>query len=188
MTTYSGIMVLTAIFQCRPIHAAWDVTIEAQCIKINLAWMIMAGLNVLTDFILLIAPLPTLWRLQMPSETKLQLMGIFCIGGLYALSIQSLSLPRWPRRTWLTPLGYQCLRYLHISHPKTLRPLTRRCVMVQCRANNLVSRRDLRRHCLRLRHRLPSFDQLAVPHPHNSHRHQRSFSVLAVKVKIKAEV
>ena len=86
MTTYSGIMVLTAIFQCRPMRAAWDVTVKAQCIKINLAWMIMAGLNVLTDFILLIAPLPTLWRLQMPGETKLQLMGIFCIGGLYVYS------------------------------------------------------------------------------------------------------
>ena len=42
----------------------------------------MAGMNVLTDFILLLAPLPTLWRLQMPGGTKLQLMGVFCIGGL----------------------------------------------------------------------------------------------------------
>ena len=39
----------------------------------------------LTDFILLIAPLPTLWRLQMPGETKLQLIGIFCIGGFVCI-------------------------------------------------------------------------------------------------------
>ena len=99
MTTYSGIMVITAIFQCRPMRAAWDVAIEAQCIKINLAWMIMAGLNVITDFILLIAPLPTLWKLQIPGEQKLQLMSVFCIGSLYVhlyscIDYPSLSLDR----------------------------------------------------------------------------------------------
>lgn len=45
--------------------------------------MVLAGMNVLTDIILLCAPLPTLWGLQMARAMRLQLIGIFCIGGLY---------------------------------------------------------------------------------------------------------
>ena len=89
--TYSGIMVLSAIFQCVPIQGGWDTTLKAKCIEINLLWMIMAGMNVLTDFILLLAPLPTLWGLQMQRAVKAQVIGVFCIGGLCVLPT---SMPR----------------------------------------------------------------------------------------------
>ena len=85
MITYSGIMVLGAIFQCVPVQGGWDTTVKAKCIQINLLWMIMAGMNVLTDFVLLLAPLPTLWALQLPRAAKAQVMGIFCVGGLYVV-------------------------------------------------------------------------------------------------------
>jgi len=83
IATYSGIQILAAIFQCRPIRGAWETTIKAECIQINLVFMVLAGMNVLTDIILLCAPLPTLWGLQMARAMRLQLIGIFCIGGLY---------------------------------------------------------------------------------------------------------
>ena len=82
VTTYSGIAILAAIFQCRPIQGAWDPTVKAKCIKFNLVLMIMGGMNVLTDLILVCAPLPTIWGLQMEKTMKLQLTGIFCVGGL----------------------------------------------------------------------------------------------------------
>ncbi|MCJ1280168.1 hypothetical protein MMC21_007995 [Puttea exsequens] len=97
IVTYSAIQVLATIFQCRPIRAAWDTTVKAQCIQINLLFMIMAGMNVLTDIILLIAPLPTLWSLQMPRAMKYQLMGIFCIGGFSLTSILIVSIYRIPK-------------------------------------------------------------------------------------------
>jgi len=83
VVTYSGIMVLGAIFQCVPIQEGWDTTVKAKCIQINLLWEIMAGMNVLTDFVLLLAPLPTLWKLQMQRTMKWQLISLFCVGGLY---------------------------------------------------------------------------------------------------------
>ena len=79
----TGVQVLTAVFQCRPIQAACVIEISATCVDINLFFMIMAGLNVLTDLILLVAPLPTIWSLQMHRATKVQLMGLFCVGSLY---------------------------------------------------------------------------------------------------------
>ena len=43
----------------------------------------MGGMNVLTDLIILFTPLPMIWGLQMQKAMKLQLMGIFSVGGLY---------------------------------------------------------------------------------------------------------
>ena len=82
ISTYSAIMILAMIFQCRPINRVWDPTIKADCIDISKVWTVMASMNVLTDFLILCLPLPQLWKLQMRRETKIQLIGIFSIGSL----------------------------------------------------------------------------------------------------------
>lgn len=83
VSMYSVALVITAIFQCRPIRGAWDSTINADCVQIKKVLMSIGGLNVLTDFLLLYAPVPQLWKLQIPRDTKYQLIGIFSIGGLF---------------------------------------------------------------------------------------------------------
>lgn len=80
ISTYSAVMVITMIFQCKPVNRVWDPTVQADCIDISKVWIVMASMNVLTDFLLLCLPLPQLWKLQMHRETKLQLIGIFSIG------------------------------------------------------------------------------------------------------------
>ena len=76
-------MVITVGFQCRPIQRIWVPDIEAECIDISKLWIVMASLNVITDFLLLCLPLPQLWKLQTRRGTKMQLIGIFSIGSLY---------------------------------------------------------------------------------------------------------
>lgn len=82
VSTYSTIMIVTMIFQCRPLNRVWDPTVKAKCIDTSKVWIVMASMNVLTDFLILCLPLPQLWRLHMRRETKLQVMGIFSIGSL----------------------------------------------------------------------------------------------------------
>ncbi len=82
ISTYSAIMVITMIFQCRPIERVWNPVVKAECIDTSKVWILMASMNVLTDFLLLCLPLPQLWKLQMRRGTKLQLIGIFSIGSL----------------------------------------------------------------------------------------------------------
>lgn len=82
ISTYSAVMVITMIFQCRPVNRVWDATVKAECIDISKVWIVMASMNVLTDFFILCLPLPQLWKLQMRRGTKLQLTGIFSIGSL----------------------------------------------------------------------------------------------------------
>ena len=81
--TYTAVSVLVDTFQCRPIDGVWNLTIHADCIQIKSFWIVMGTMNVLTDFALLLAPIPQLWALQMRRDTKIGLIGIFSIGGLF---------------------------------------------------------------------------------------------------------
>ena len=82
ISTYSAILMMGMLLECRPLSKVWDPTVKAKCIKPETLWIVMGSLNVLTDLLLLTIPLPSLWRLQMRSRTKLQVAGIFSIGGL----------------------------------------------------------------------------------------------------------
>ena len=82
ISTYSIISVIVMIFQCRPVNGAWDPTTEPDCIDLSKLVIFMGTMNVLTDFLLLCLPLPQLLKLQMRRGTKIQVIGIFSIGGL----------------------------------------------------------------------------------------------------------
>ena len=51
----------------------------------------MGGVNVLTDVMLLCAPIPQLWKLQMRRAAKLQLIGIFSVGIMFVTHSPDLS-------------------------------------------------------------------------------------------------
>lgn len=81
---YTVTQELTVVLECIPVAGAWNPAIhaKAKCIRLNLEWVIMASLNVVTDVLTLFLPLPLLWRLQIDKERKYQLIGIFLLGGL----------------------------------------------------------------------------------------------------------
>lgn len=65
--------------------AIWDPTVtKATCFDYNKAAMGYAILNVFTDVATVIIPVPLLWQLNLPRSRKLQVIGIFMTGGLYA--------------------------------------------------------------------------------------------------------
>ena len=81
---YSGVLGGASLVQCIPLNYIWDRTVKGYCLKIPLAATILAAFNVLTDIIILVMPMPLLWKLQMERKEKLQIMGMFLLGGLYA--------------------------------------------------------------------------------------------------------
>ena len=86
ITCYSLVLLFGIIFQCKPIRGAWDPAIDAKCIDLGLIIVVTSALNVFTDVSTLCLPMPLLWRLNLPKERKIQLTGIFLLGGLYVLS------------------------------------------------------------------------------------------------------
>ncbi|MCJ1426353.1 hypothetical protein MMC29_004256 [Sticta canariensis] len=84
--TYSTVQFLVTLFQCRPISGAWDPFIRAKCIKLNVVFMIMGSLNVVTDVITLCLPMPLLWHLNASTKRRLQVMSMFLLGGFVCIA------------------------------------------------------------------------------------------------------
>ncbi|KAI4234760.1 MAG: hypothetical protein LQ349_003587 [Xanthoria aureola] len=78
-----GIMViLVCALQCRPVQFTWDKSVKGTCINAPLFFIIGSAPNVLTDFVLLVLPLPAVWNLHTTRAQKISLTGIFMLGSL----------------------------------------------------------------------------------------------------------
>lgn len=75
-------VVLVVVFQCHPIEFNWNRSIPGTCINQLLFFAIGSAPNVITDFAILILPLPAVWALNMRRAQKLSIMGIFLLGSL----------------------------------------------------------------------------------------------------------
>lgn len=63
----------TIIFACSPVRKAWDITvIDGSCLNVAVNGIVGASLNALTDFLVLILPLPVLRSLNLPKGRKWQ--------------------------------------------------------------------------------------------------------------------
>ncbi len=71
-----------AIFICTPISYFWTRTGKGHCINEILMFYISAALTVLADVLILLLPMPIIWRLQMQRSKKIGVMAIFLLGGL----------------------------------------------------------------------------------------------------------
>lgn len=71
------------IFQCTPIEAIWYTNLKRHCVDISADYIAVGTINILTDVAILCLPMPQLWQLQMSRARKVQMMGMFLLGGLY---------------------------------------------------------------------------------------------------------
>ncbi|KAI0101431.1 hypothetical protein F4776DRAFT_498521 [Hypoxylon sp. NC0597] len=68
------------IFSCTPIQSYWDRNTPGKCLDSNLTgWMNAVG-NIVTDLIILILPIPVVWRLNLKKGKKWAVIGIFTLG------------------------------------------------------------------------------------------------------------
>lgn len=80
---YSLGSAFTNLLACTPIEKSWDVSITTgSCINGPIFYFANAGLNIGTDFVMLILPIPMLWNLRMPRMQKAGLIGVFMAGSL----------------------------------------------------------------------------------------------------------
>lgn len=71
------------IFQCSPIAYGWDSTINpGECIDQTLFYRAVSPINVLTGVLILVMPIPLVWRIQAPRGQKVALTVVFVLGGL----------------------------------------------------------------------------------------------------------
>lgn len=76
-------VLLEAFVLCKPVSYNWDKTIPGgRCANENLAYLLAGITNLLIDAIVVILPIPMLWRLQMPLCKKLGVVGMFGLGAM----------------------------------------------------------------------------------------------------------
>lgn len=82
LSVYGALCLLLTILTCWPVQKYWDDSIPGKCLDNRVMRYAFAGINIVNDVVLLIAPMPFLKNLQMARRAKYALMGVFAAGGV----------------------------------------------------------------------------------------------------------
>ena len=83
VTVPAIVFVVVTIFQCTPIHKAWDATgtVPGTCVNLNAVIYAQAGLDIFQAAVVYVLPIRMLYRLQVPRRQNIALMMVFTVGG-----------------------------------------------------------------------------------------------------------
>ncbi|KAI9839987.1 MAG: hypothetical protein M1819_000179 [Sarea resinae] len=83
-------VMFTTLFQCQPLHYAWDQyrypNMKGHCIDAEHFFIGNSIASCLTDVIILIVPIPMIWKLQVPRAQKLAISSIFLLGSFVCIA------------------------------------------------------------------------------------------------------
>ncbi|KAJ9254411.1 hypothetical protein DTO207G8_3602 [Paecilomyces variotii] len=74
--------ILIAFLICRPLSRNWVKQSEGTCGNIHGAYIAIGIVDIFTDTLIFLLPIPMIQTLQVPTRTKLATMAIFALGGL----------------------------------------------------------------------------------------------------------
>lgn len=72
-------------FICVPVEKLWHPDIEGRCVSELGVWLANASSTIFSDVIILLLPIPQVWRLQLKTFEKVGLTLVFGLGFLYVL-------------------------------------------------------------------------------------------------------
>lgn len=73
-------VVLETFLLCRPLAYNWDASVDGVCGNRNAVFVIAGITNMVTDFMVLIVPIPCILKLQMPVGQRIGLLLVFGMG------------------------------------------------------------------------------------------------------------
>ncbi|KAJ0382942.1 hypothetical protein COL922a_011499 [Colletotrichum nupharicola] len=65
---------------CYPVAKFWDDSIDGKCLDYLTIWYAMAGVNLVSDFVIFSMPIPVIKSLQLPRRQKRMLLLVFALG------------------------------------------------------------------------------------------------------------
>ncbi|KAL6870504.1 PTH11-type GPCR protein [Trichoderma novae-zelandiae] len=90
--TYTIVQVFT-FSECKPFHLYWQVLPDpGPCAQAQMQLIVLGVLNIITDFMLLVMPLPVILKLKAPLGRKAQLIALFTLG-IFIITITIIRLP-----------------------------------------------------------------------------------------------
>ena len=73
---------LAGAFICLPVKSTWDPKVPGHCGNRYILDIIDPLPWIITDFAILVLPLPMVWKLHAPTRNKIALSGLFLVGAL----------------------------------------------------------------------------------------------------------
>ncbi|RBR24407.1 uncharacterized protein FIESC28_02897 [Fusarium coffeatum] len=72
--------ILYHFLQCTPMSTIWDPAVVGKCVPHQMeVGYVLSGINIFTDFVVAILPLPVIWKLNLRRSQKIALSGIFLL-------------------------------------------------------------------------------------------------------------
>jgi hypothetical protein len=68
------------VFRCKPVEAAWNPTVKGTCMSYAAFPWATGIFNMISDFYILVLPLPPILRMNMPLVRRLRIAAIFGLG------------------------------------------------------------------------------------------------------------
>lgn len=75
-------MQISKTFICSPIKAYWDHSVHGSCLNQRKIFIADTTLGFLTDFIILILPIPLIWSLHAPLQKRIKIAAVLGAGGI----------------------------------------------------------------------------------------------------------
>ncbi|KAK6542031.1 hypothetical protein TWF694_007802 [Orbilia ellipsospora] len=79
---WSIAFILAYIFECPNPSTAWSLTFPKGCVNLPALYYSTASINIASDLIILLLPIPVLHQLQIDRRRKFALIAIFSVGGV----------------------------------------------------------------------------------------------------------
>ncbi|XEV07324.1 hypothetical protein FSHL1_012611 [Fusarium sambucinum] len=79
---YGVLCLMLTVFTCYPVAKYWDDSIPGKCLDNRALRYAFAGINIVNDIVILVAPMPFLQNLQIGRKIKVVLMVVFAAGGV----------------------------------------------------------------------------------------------------------
>lgn len=70
------------IIVCIPIHALWDPSVHGKCASLPKLYVADTSIAVITDTVILLAPIPLAWSMRLPFAKKVKIVLVMGIGGI----------------------------------------------------------------------------------------------------------
>ncbi|KAF3935573.1 hypothetical protein ABW19_dt0203386 [Dactylella cylindrospora] len=83
---YTIAIVFVYMFECPKPSMSWSVTFPTGCMNLSVLYYTSASINILTDILILVLPIPVLMTLQIQKRKKIALVGIFFVGFIAVLA------------------------------------------------------------------------------------------------------
>ncbi|KAI9695410.1 MAG: hypothetical protein M1836_006462 [Candelina mexicana] len=102
-----------SIFACHPIRRVWDIKLAQDhsgksgiCVDRNMLSDAVASLNIVSDAMMLILPIPLVWKLQLPLSQRISIIAMFGIACLSVVATMvrlnySHQLKKYTDLTWI---------------------------------------------------------------------------------------